>query len=181
MKNIGTKNLETKRLVLRKFLPSDYQKAYENYCTDERVTKYMTWNPHKDINETKTLVEGWASRYNDNKFYHWLITLKGVDEAIGSISVVEINEEQEEVEIGYCVGYDFWNKGIVTEATKEVIKYLFERVEVKSIVAKHDVRNIGSGKVMQKCDMMYYGQESGTNKGEDISLSVYKINKEDFK
>lgn len=34
---------------------------------------------------------------------------------------------------------------------------------------------------MQKCDMMYYGQESGTNKGEDISLSVYKINKEDFK
>ena len=93
MKNIGTKNLETKRLVLRKFLPSDYQKAYENYCTDERVTKYMTWNPHKDINETKTLVEGWASRYNDNKFYCWLITLKGVDEAIGSISVVEINEE----------------------------------------------------------------------------------------
>ena len=86
MKNIGTKNLETERLILRKFVPSDYIKAYENYCTDENVTRYMTWYPHKDLNETKELVNGWFSKYNDNKFYNWVITLKDVDEAINHIN-----------------------------------------------------------------------------------------------
>ena len=180
MKNIGTKNLETERLVLRKFVPSDYIKAYENYCTDENVTRYMTWYPHKDLNETKELVNGWVSKYNDNKFYHWVITLKDVDEAIGSISVVEIDEAKEEAEIGYCIGYTYWNKGLVTEATKKVIEYLFEEAEVKSIIAKHDSRNEGSGRVMQKCNMMYYGEQSYTNKGEDVSLKVYQLLKEDF-
>lgn len=181
MKHIGTRELNTQRLVLRKFEKMDYQKAYENYCNDDRVTKYMTWDVHKNEKETEELVSGWVSRYNDNKFYHWLITLKGVNEAIGSISVVHINDEMKEMEIGYCLSYDFWNKGIVTEATKEVIKYLFDEVGVQTVVAKHDSRNIGSGKVMQKCNMIYCGQESGTNKGEDISLCVYQIKSNEAK
>lgn len=180
MNHIGTQSLITERLHLRQFEVNDYIKAFENYCNDERVTKYMTWYPHKDTQETKELVSNWASSYNDKTFYHWLITLKDVNEAIGSISVVSINEEFEEAEIGYCAGYNFWNQGIVTEATNKVIDYLFNKVGFKSIVAKHDSRNISSGRVMQKCNMTYYGEESSTNKGEDISVYVYKITKEDF-
>ena len=180
MNHSGTKKLETDRLILRKFELNDYIKAFENYCNDEKVTKYMTWNPHESNALTKDLISNWVSNYSDNQYYQWVITLKGINEAIGSISVVSINEELSEVEIGYCIGYNYWNQGIVTEATSKVIEYLFNEVKVKSIIAKHDSRNEASGRVMQKCNMMYYGQESGTNKGEDISLNVYKISVEEF-
>ena len=116
-------------------------------------------------------------KYDNNKFYNWVITEKGINEAIGSLSIVDINEEREEVEIGYCIGYNYWNKGYVTEALKKVIAYLFDEIQVKSIVAKHDSRNLASGRVMQKANMEYYGQEYDVNKDEKILLLIYKISK----
>ena len=181
MNLIGTKTLQTNRLTLRQFQEEDYIQAFNNYCNDERVTKYMTWYPHKDINVTKELISSWVKAYQThNNFFQWVIVEKEIKQVIGSISVVDINEEISEVEIGYCLGYKYWNNGYVTEAAKEVIKYLFEEVNVNSIIAKHDSRNEASGKVMQKCNMMYYGQESFVNKGEDASLCVYKLTKEDY-
>ena len=181
MNLIGTKTLQTSRLTLRAFQEEDYIQAFNNYCNDERVTKYMTWYPHNDINVTKELISSWVKAYQEYKnFFQWVIVEKEFNQVIGSISVVDINEEIQEVEIGYCLGYKYWNNGYITEATKEVIKYLFEEVNVNSIIAKHDSRNEASGKVMQKCNMMYYGQESFVNKGEDVSLCVYKLIKEDY-
>ena len=181
MNLIGTQLLETKRLILRKFEEQDYLQAFSNYCNDEKVTKYMTWYPHKDESLTRELILSWVNAYQTyNNFFQWVIIEKELDQVIGSISVVDIKEETEEVEIGYCLGYKYWNNGYITEAATAVIKYLFEVVNVKAVIAKHDSRNAASGRVMQKCNMMYYGQESIINKGEDVSLNVYKITKEDY-
>ena len=49
MKHKGTKQLETNRLILRQFVIEDYELFYKNWATDERVTRYMTWNPHQNI------------------------------------------------------------------------------------------------------------------------------------
>ncbi len=43
MKDLGTKNLETKRLLLRKFKIEDAPLVYENWCNDPDVAKYVTW------------------------------------------------------------------------------------------------------------------------------------------
>ena len=79
MKHLGTKNLETNRLILRKFQFDDYKLFYKNWATDERVTRYMTWNPHQNIDETKERVERWSNSYDNDKFYHYrmLFTKKG--------------------------------------------------------------------------------------------------------
>lgn len=179
MNHLGTKKLETKRLILRPFNNNDYEEMYNNWANDSRVTKYMTWDPHKDINETKTLVNHWVNSYNKNNFYHWIIYLKEENIVIGSFSIVDINQDLEEVEIGYCIGYNWWNQGLVTEACKEILNYLLNEVQVKSVVAKHDSRNPASGKVMQKNNMVYQGEEPFVNKGEDITLIVYQIKKDD--
>ena len=39
-------NLETNRLLLRKFTLDDAQEMFNNWANDEEVTKFMTWNPH---------------------------------------------------------------------------------------------------------------------------------------
>ena len=177
MKHKGTKQLETNRLILRQFVIKDYELFYKNWATDERVTRYMTWNPHQNIEETKELVTRWSNSYNKDEFYHWVIVLKENNEPIGSMSVVDINEEKEDVEVGYCISFDNWNKGLATEAFSKVIEYLFNEVAVKTITASHDSRNVASGKVMEKCGLKYIETQDFVNKGENILLKVYKRNK----
>ena len=175
MKHQGTKLLKTSRLLLRKFSLNDCDNFYNNWASDDRVTRYVTWPTHTDISITKTLVEQWIKNYNDNTYYQWIIDLKDIKQAIGSISVVRIDEEKSEIELGYCIGYDFWNKGYTTEAFQKVIEYLFNEVQVEKIIARHDSRNIGSGRVMEKCGMKFIGTMEDVNKGENIILKLYEL------
>ncbi len=52
---IGTKRLETTRLILRKATTNDATNAYRNWCNNDKVAKYVTWTKHKNIEETKEL------------------------------------------------------------------------------------------------------------------------------
>lgn len=175
MKHLGTKTLETPRLILRQFVIDDYELFYKNWASDIRVTKYMTWDVHQNIELTKMIVTDWVNNYINNNFYQWAIVLKEINEPIGSISVVRIDEETETFEIGYCLSYDYWNKGITSEAFKAVIKYAFEEVTIKTFAARHDARNIASGKVMEKCGLKYIGTKEDINKGENITLKLYEL------
>nr|WP_246145393.1 GNAT family protein [Sedimentibacter saalensis] len=73
------------------------------------------------------------------------------------MSVVKLENVNDACEIGYCISCKHRNKGITTEAFKAIIKYLFDEIRVNRICAKHDISNVASGKVMQKCGMIYEG------------------------
>lgn len=89
--------------------------------------------------------------------YQWCIELKSTKEAIGSISAVHILENIEAVEIGYCIGKECWNQGLVTEAFNAVINFFFHEVGVNQIEARHDTKNPASGNVMVKCGLKLEG------------------------
>lgn len=158
MKHLGTKRLETERLILRRFISEDAEAMYKNWASDDEVTKYLTWPTHPNINVSKFVVEDWVNSYSDEKCYQWAIVLKeNGDEPIGSISAVRMDEDISMVQIGYCIGRAWWNQGITSEAMKAVMEFFFEEVEVNRIEARHDPRNPNSGKVMEKCGMKYEG------------------------
>ncbi len=71
-------------------------------------------------------------------YYQWAIVYKENNQVIGSISVVGIDESIEATEIGYCIGYDYWNKGITTEAFSMVISFLFDEVNGNRISVRHE-------------------------------------------
>ena len=54
------------------------------------------------------------------------------------------------VSIGYRLAKEFWNKGIVTEATSLIINYLFEQTDITTISASNMVDNPSSGRVLEK-------------------------------
>lgn len=158
MKNIGTQNIETQRLVLRKFTLKDADDMYRNWANDGEVTKFLTWPTHSDVEVSKKVLNIWINEYENNTNYQWCIELKENNEAIGSIGVVNLKENIDAVEIGYCIGRKYWNKGITSEALTALIKFFFEEVEVKRVEARHDSNNPNSGKVMKKCGMKYEGK-----------------------
>ena len=47
--------LETKRLILRPFTIDDAGEMFCGWASDPEVTKYLTWNTHKSIEETKKI------------------------------------------------------------------------------------------------------------------------------
>ena len=162
------KELETDRLKLRKIKIEDAKTMFEVYTQDERVTKYTRWNPHKNLNDTIKFVEYCIS---DSK-PRWMITLKENNAVIGMIDVVRIDNIENSCEIGYVIGYDYWNKGYVTEAFKTIIENLFKSGYDK-INACHHFENVGSGKVMLKCGMKYINTEKGIAKyGTDELVDV---------
>ncbi len=65
---------------------------------------------------------------------------------IGSISVISIDERNCSYQVGYGIGYDFWNMGLMSEVPKAVLAFLFDEVGVERIVIKNDVKNPESAK-----------------------------------
>ena len=184
MKHLGTLTLETQRLILRKTLESDYEPMFRNWADDERVTRYLTWTPYESAEQLKdTYHQYLLDNQNKPDFYGWKIVSKKSGEPIGAIDVVNLREDIEEAEIGYCLGTAWWHLGIMTEAFQRVIRFLIEEVGVNRITATHDPRNPHSGDVMKKCGLRYEGtsrQAGKTNQGIFCDLARYAILKEDY-
>lgn len=158
MNHCGTEYIETERLILRRFIIEDAEAMYRNWTSNKEVTKFLTWPSHKDVSESKKVLEEWINNYSKNNFYQWAIILKeNGSEPIGTISVVSYDDISRKVEIGYCIGDKWWHKGITPEALGHVIKFLFHKVNAQRIEARHDPKNINSGEVMKKCGMKYEG------------------------
>ena len=65
MKHIGTRELETERLLLRKISVNDAEAMYNNWASDDIVTKYVTWPTHKSVEDTKGLLTMWVKEYEN--------------------------------------------------------------------------------------------------------------------
>lgn len=151
MKFVGTKEIDLDRILLRPFEIKDVNDVFD-YASDEKITKFLTWNPHKNIQETESLLKNVFTKY-DEKTFRWAIVYKENNKVIGSIDVVRLNLERESAEIGYVLNRAYHNQGLMSESLKGVIDYLFNEVDLKEIRACFELGNEASKKVMEKCGL----------------------------
>lgn len=179
----GTKTLETPRLLLRPFCPEDAAAMYRNWASDRSVTEFLTWPAHSSEAISAAVLSDWTEQYKDPKYYQWAIVLRELGEPIGSLAVVNLDDSLEKAEMGYCIGKQWWHRGITSEALEAVICYLFEEVGINRIEAKHDVNNPNSGGVMKKCGMQFEGtaRQNGRNNRGICDLCCWAILKTDRK
>ncbi|MCR5740952.1 MAG: GNAT family N-acetyltransferase [Gammaproteobacteria bacterium] len=165
--------IETERLILRKFRLDDAKDMFNNWASDPMVTKYLTWNPHKSVEETKETIDRWEKNYNPHKF---AITLKGKDEVIGGIDL-SLGDFQE---IGYVLSRKHWGKGIMSEACKAFTNYLFD-CGFKELIIRALDDNIASNKVIKKCGFKFVEQRlepQSTIKPNPVKINYYILKKE---
>ena len=183
MKHKGTITIETNRLCLRAFKLSDTEAAFRNWTSDEKVTEFLRWPTHTDISTTERVIRSWVEESQKADFYQWAIVLKEINEPIGTISVVGINEDLSILHIGYCIGSKWWHQGITSEAFSSIIPYLFDEVGANRIESQHDPNNPHSGNVMKKCGLIYEGtlrQADFSNKGI-VDACIYSLLKDEWK
>lgn len=166
--------MKTERLDFRPIRESDAEAIYRNYATDPEVTRFMTWNPHPNIDVTKMIVNHWLEEDKKRpEIPRYVILEKGKDEAIGMINVVSLDEEGVP-EIGYVLAKKFWNKGYMTEACNAFVKKLFS-LGYKKLYICADVDNIASNRVIEKCGFTFIGTKSYQIplKGKTVTVNAY--------
>jgi RimJ/RimL family protein N-acetyltransferase len=157
LNELGTKTLETDRLILRRFRIEDADDMFNSWASDSEVTRFLTWPTHSGVDVTRYILSDWISKYENGDYFNWVMELKDTGKIIGNISVVKLNKEIESADIGYCMSRAFWGHGFMPEALKSVMDYLFDEVGINRVAASHDVNNPKSGRVMEKAGMKYEG------------------------
>lgn len=155
---INGKIIETKRLILRAFKQSDLNDFFE-YASVEGVGERAGWKHHESVEESQQVLNEFISQ--DKTF---ALVLKENNKVIGSLGVEEYSLEDKLTEffdyngreIGYALSKDYRNKGLMTEAVKAVIEWLFKDCNLDFLLCGYYDFNIQSKRVQEKCGFKAY-------------------------
>jgi RimJ/RimL family protein N-acetyltransferase len=147
-------HFDTPRLRLRLPRRDDAPAIFAAYAQDAEVTRYLTWRPHKSIEETYAIRDLMAKLWQDGEAFSYAITLTGDDTLIGMIA---IHPDGFKASIGYVLARPFWGKGYMTEAVRAVTDWLLRQPDIYRVFATCDVDNPASARVMEKAGMKYEG------------------------
>lgn len=150
--------IETERLLLRAFNQSDLDDFYE-YASVEGVGEMAGWKHHESKDKTQEILNNFI---NEDKTF--AIVLKSNNKVIGSLGVEEYGMEQtlseffeyKGREIGYVLSKEYWGKGIMPEAVKAVINYLFNEFDLDFLTCGYYDFNTQSKRVQEKCGFKPY-------------------------
>jgi [ribosomal protein S5]-alanine N-acetyltransferase len=176
------KNLETKRLLLRRVAITDVKEVFElrsNPDTMKFIPRPLIAN-HEEALLHINMIE---DKIITNEGINWAITLKGDSKLIGIIGHYRIKPENYRCEIGYMILPEYNGRGITTEAIKAVLAYGFDDLQMHSIEAVIDPGNYASERVLQKNGFVKEAHilENEFYDGQFIDTVIYSLLKRNFK
>ena len=186
MKHLGTQRLETRRLILRRFEMRDLEPMYENCWRHKSVTQwtsYATMDCLEDVcNNAEMFTEKWLS-YDNPKRYSWAIEEKATGQVIGRMFGMDPDDSILQVDLAYELGPDWWNRGLMTEAVAVTLSFFLREVGLNRVFAYHAAENPASGRVMQKCGMVYEGtlRQAGKCNHGIIDVVCYSMLASEYK
>ena len=155
MRHLGTVTLQARRLILRRYRLQDAEDMVKNWVRDPEVARFWSWEPHKDMAETISLLKAWIDQYDNMDYYHWVITEKLSGRAIGYIYLTDLDEEEASASVHYLIAGKYQNQGYASEALGKVIGFALKEMGCESICSWHHEENPASGRVMEKCGMQF--------------------------
>ena len=111
---------------------------------------------------------------DENETFAFAITVDNI--AIGSIGVFrQGNIHRQTAELGYYVAEEYWGKGIMTEAVKQICEYIFSESDIIRIYAEPFTYNKASCKVLEKAGFQYEGtlRSNAVKNGKVIDMKMY--------
>ncbi|UOB17217.1 GNAT family N-acetyltransferase [Abyssalbus ytuae] len=136
----------TQRLSVRKLEKNDLD-LFHKLQSDHHIMRYVggkTFSLEENRKDLDKIVKFYSKP--SNNFWVWAITLKENNLLIGTC--VLIKNDKGENEIGYRLLKEYWGKGIGKEITNGLIKYSFEVLRLKEIIAYVDKKNAASIKII---------------------------------
>ena len=141
--------IETERLILRPWEEDDAESLFE-YAKDPDVGPRAGWAPHKSVEESRNVIKNILSGEEA-----YAICLKEDGRAIGAVELMlyghsRLAEKEDECELGYWIGKPFWGRGLVTEASRALLKRAFGELGMSKVWAGYYEGNTRSKRVQEK-------------------------------
>lgn len=183
IKHCGTKPIETPRLLLRRFQPEDMRSMQRNWISDPVLQSLYSAPVYETDEEVSGLLAKITAAYGDLSYYRWAVISKDSGDCIGQIAISLIEAARGLCEIEYCIGRDFQNRGLATEATMAVIDFAFNHIGFDLVRIWHKEDNLASKRVIEKCGCSYDGTSSNYFCLDDcyIDLLYYSIAADQWK
>lgn len=113
---------------------------------------------------------------DENETFAFAITVD--DKVIGSIGVFrQENIHRLTAELGYYIAEEYWGKGIMTDAVKQICKYVFEKSDIIRIYAEPFAHNTASCRVLEKAGFQFEGtlRNNAVKNGKIIHMKMYSL------
>ena len=166
--------LKTERLLIRPWRQSDLDDFY-SYASVDGVGQMAGWKPHESKEESKIILDMFISHKKT-------FALEYQGKVIGSVGIEKYNEtlfpefENKKCrEIGYVLSKEYWGQGLMPEALKEVIRFLFENANLDVIFCGHFLWNEQSHRVQEKSGFKHYAFDTyetafGTTEENEVNI-----------
>lgn len=149
MRYLGSKTLETERLLLHKTEEKDLKVLWNILLIKEVSIYYLTSKINKDWEEEKKWQYKKLEKANNPDTFIWTIELKDNNVVIGQISLHPTDKDSV-MDIGWFIDLEYQKKGYAFEAAQEVLKYMFIECELERIETCCCKKNSSSFSLMER-------------------------------
>jgi [ribosomal protein S5]-alanine N-acetyltransferase len=140
------------QVTLRAPTLDDAELLFERTASDPEVSRYMSWRPHPDVDETRRVIR---EIFNVGGETTWLIELRGG----GPIGVCGWRRPQPHIiDIGYCLGRQWWRQGIMSEVMQLLLDKAQRDPSVYRVTAHCHVDNSSSARLLERSGLTLEGR-----------------------
>lgn len=166
--------LKTKRLNISIPNENSLDNRYK-LLSDPLVSKYLGNGEPRTKEEVQNFLHKNIEHYQKYGFCLFDVFEKNTGNFIGDAGLIyeSLNSENKNIEVGYRLHKEFWNKGYATELSDAFIKWGFDKFHFSQIVAYCKPDNISSSNVMEKCGLKYGGKHLYN---KQTQCDIYHIN-----
>ncbi|MBL7051694.1 MAG: GNAT family N-acetyltransferase [Nanoarchaeota archaeon] len=173
--------LQGKRINVRTFKKSDANSLQENI--NERLISQFTHAPYPyKLQDAKDFIVLSNTKLKSKESYFLGIEFKETGKIIGGISLMDVDWDKKEAELGYWIGKNYRGKGLMKEAVDIILKFGFMDLKLERITADVSTRNPGSRKVVEKMKFKYcdWKFEEGWGKLLLRRMNIFELFRKDF-
>jgi RimJ/RimL family protein N-acetyltransferase len=149
--------ITTPRLTLREIQDYDYLDMYE-YARIPFVGQNAGWQSHASPSETKQVIKLFQGKKKYGQLGVFAIVWNEDGKMVGTVEL-HTYVPRHKAELGYTVNPDYWGRGIALEASKYVLAWGFEDLNLKRIECTAFTDNHRSRRVCEKLGLRYEGMK----------------------
>lgn len=175
---VPTYPIETQRLLLRPFEPSDHAALFDIQSRPD-VARYVYWGPRgaEEVSEVLAEKVAGAKLEQEGDALHLAVVLREAGALVGDVLLMHRSLVHRSAEVGFMFHPEHHGRGYATEATAELLRLGFEELGLHRMYGRLDARNTASARVLEKLGMRREAHlvENEWVKGEWTDEAIYAM------
>jgi [ribosomal protein S5]-alanine N-acetyltransferase len=154
------------RILLRAPRVADAGVLFASVTSDPKVTEYLSWLPHPDVDETRRVIR---ELFNAGDDHTWVVVLRDSGEVIGQLGYRR--PQVHTAEMGYCMAVRWWGRGLMSEAINVALSWLQQDPHLLRVTAAVHLDNARSARLLERCGFELEGRALRHTVFPNISLN----------